>query len=108
VYLSNEFHDLLVFKDATGFWKMCVSKTSPVYGITDSVAIAQRFANSFMNNGTPVHDNNYANYATLDYIRISIVTDVLPDPENIWVWPLEFRCYHVYELRYKCFPMHFR
>jgi len=20
-----------------------------------------------------------------------------------WVWPLEFRCYHLYELRYKCF-----
>jgi len=70
VYLSNELHDLLVSKDVTGFcnmWnaKMCVSKTSQVIdGITDSVVIAQRFADSFMNNGTPVYDNNYANMSS--------------------------------------------
>jgi len=45
--------------------KMCVSKTSPVIdGITDSVVIAQRFADFFMNNGTPVYDNNYANMSS--------------------------------------------
>jgi len=45
--------------------KMCVSKTSPVIGgITDSVVIAQRFADSFMNNGTPVYDSNYANMSS--------------------------------------------
>ena len=32
---------------------------------------------------------------------------VLPDPENLDI-ALEFRCSHVYELRYTLFPIYFR
>jgi len=41
---------------------------------------------------------------TSDYSHYLLV---LPVPET-WVQPLVFRCYHVYELSFKCFPLCFR
>jgi hypothetical protein len=38
---------------------------------------------------------------------ISTSLSVLLDPENMGI-ALEFRCYHVYELRYTLFPIYFR
>jgi len=53
MYFANELNELLLSKDVTGFWKTWNAKvgrstTSPVIdGITDSVLIAQKFADFF-------------------------------------------------------------